>query len=121
MVYSLAFLTRPKPGVSEQEFFDHYTQIHRPLAEQLPSLLSYRQTRINKTGYRSEDAIEYCAFSEYVFTSAMAAEQAWKSPEAKALDQDAALFMDGATVLTMPLTELGTYARSQSSQEDEEA
>ncbi|MFF2840554.1 EthD family reductase [Paenarthrobacter sp. NPDC057981] len=114
MSYSLAFLTRPAPGISYEEFFDHYTRIHRPLAEQLPELLYYRQTRIDKSGYRGDDAIEYSAFSEYVFESAGAAERAWRSPEAKVLDQDAALFMDGASVLTMPLNELGTYGGRRS-------
>lgn len=111
MVYTLAFLTRPQPGLTLEQFYTYYTDVHRPLAEKLPGLVSYRQTRILKEGYRGEDAIEYAAFSEYTFESEEAAIIAFESPEGKALNEDTGRFMDWPSVLTIPLTELGTYRR----------
>lgn len=111
MVYTVAYLTRPKPGLTLEQFYSHYTDVHRPLAERLPGLMSYRQTRILKEGYRSEDAIDYAAFSEYTFVSEEAAIAAWKTPEGDALNEDTGLFMDWPSVLTIPLAELGTYRR----------
>jgi uncharacterized protein (TIGR02118 family) len=109
MVYSLAFLTKPKPGVTLEEFYSHYTNVHRPLAEKLPGLVSYRQSRILKDGYRSGDAIDYAAYSEYVFDSAEDAITGFEGPEGRALNEDTGLFMDWPSVLTIPLAELGTF------------
>ncbi|MFE5838806.1 EthD family reductase [Arthrobacter sp. NPDC056493] len=83
MNYTLAFLTRPKNGLSLEEFYAHYTDVHRPLAEKLPGLVAYRQTRILKEGYRGEDAIDYAAYSEDTFETEEAAAASWKSPEAE--------------------------------------
>ncbi|MEB3371726.1 EthD domain-containing protein [Saccharopolyspora mangrovi] len=109
MVYTLAFLTRPKPGITEDEFFVHYRDVHRPLAQKLPGLLAYRQTRIRKDGFRGADAGDYAAYSEYTFNSEQDAAVAWRSPEGIALDEDTGRFMDWPSVLTLPLTELGTF------------
>ena len=109
MVFTIAFLTRPTPGMALEQFFTHYVKIHRPLAEQLPGLLSYRQTRILKDGYRGDDAIDYAAFSEYTFPDEATAMAAWQSPEAAILNEDAMLFMDWSSVRTIPLAELGTF------------
>lgn len=111
MVYTVAFLTRPKSGLSLEQFYEHYTNVHRPLAEKLPGLVSYRQTRILKDGYRGEDAIDYAALSEYTFDSEEAAMAAWGSPLGEELNEDTGRFMDWSSVLTIPLTELGTYRR----------
>ncbi|HKU31326.1 EthD family reductase [Arthrobacter sp. NyZ413] len=109
MTYTLAFLTRPKPGITLEQFYAHYTEVHRPFAERLPGLVSYRQTRILKDGYRGADAIDYAAFSEYTFENEEAAAAAFESPEGTALDEDTGRFMDWPSVLTIPLAELGTY------------
>lgn len=111
MVFTLAFLTRPKPGITLEQFYEHYTDIHRPLAEKLPGLVSYRQTKILQEGYRGGDAIDYAAFSEYTFESEEAADAAYNSPEGMALDEDTGRFIDWPSVLTIPLAELGTYRR----------
>ncbi|MBT8163163.1 MULTISPECIES: EthD domain-containing protein [Arthrobacter] len=109
MTYTLAFLTRPKPGITLEKFYQHYTEVHRPLAEKLPGLLSYRQTRILKEGYRGDDAIDYAAYSEYTFENEGDAATAFESPEGIALNEDTGRFMDWPSVLTIPLAELGTY------------
>lgn len=113
MVYTLAFLTRPKPGLTLEEFYRHYTDVHRPLAEKLPGLVSYRQTRIRKEGYRGNDAVDYAAFSEYTFESEESAIASWQSAEAAALNEDTGHFMDWPSVLTIPLAELGTFHGGQ--------
>ena len=118
MVYTLAFLTRPKPGITLEQFYTHYTETHRPLAEKLPGLISYRQTRIRKEGYRGDDAIDYAAFSEYTFESEVAAQAAWKTTEAEALEKDTGHFMDWPSVLTIPLAELGAHSPEQTSGEE---
>jgi uncharacterized protein (TIGR02118 family) len=104
-VFKIVFLTKRKAGVTESEYFRHYTDIHFPLAIVLPGLLAYHQQPIVHGGWNGTDSFpEYDALSEYTFESQEAADLAFASPQGKALDEDTGAFIDWDTVLSIPVT-----------------
>jgi uncharacterized protein (TIGR02118 family) len=102
--HTLVFATRRKPGLTREEFAEHYHTVHAPLARKLPGLVEYRQTLLREDHLWHGQRCEYDAVSVYVFESDEAAEAAWKSPEGTAVDEDTGRFIDWATVIAYPGT-----------------
>ncbi|MEU9343807.1 EthD family reductase [Streptomyces sp. NPDC048278] len=103
-MHTIIFATRRKPGLTREQFAEHYRSVHAPLARRLPGLVEYRQTLL-RDDYRWEgQKCGYDAVSVYVFESDEAAEAAWASPEGVALNEDTLLFIDWDTVISYPGT-----------------
>ncbi|MDQ0867304.1 EthD family reductase [Arthrobacter globiformis] len=103
-MYKLIFVTKRKAGLSQEEYFQHYAEVHFPLATAIPGLISYNQMPIvHGAWYGSDSFPDYDAVSEYTFESKEAADLAYASPEGIALNEDTGEFIDWDTVLTIPV------------------
>lgn len=103
-MHTIVFATRRKPGLTREQFAEHYRTIHAPLARKLPGLVEYRQTLLRDDYQWQGQQCSYDAISVYVFTSDEAAEAAWASPEGAAVNEDTHLFIDWDTVIAYPGT-----------------
>lgn len=103
-MHTIVFATKRKPGLTREQFADHYRDVHAPLARKLPGLVEYRQTLLRDDYQWHGQPCDYDAISVYVFTSDEAAQAAWTSPEGLAVDEDTGLFMDWDTVIAYPGT-----------------
>lgn len=120
-MFTIAFLTKRVESLSESEFFDHYTNVHAPLAVQLPGLVSYQQFAIRhgEEAWLGEPEAfpEHQALSLYTFESRAAADLAFASPEAAPLLADTDVFMDGPTILNLPCERVAAYAPARTETE----
>ncbi|MEU6192229.1 EthD domain-containing protein [Streptomyces sp. NPDC047061] len=103
-MHTIVFATKRKPGLTREQFAEHYRNIHAPLARKLPGLVEYRQTLLRQDYQWQGQPCDYDAISVYVFTSDEAAEAAWASPEGLAVNEDTGLFIDWDTVIAYPGT-----------------
>lgn len=107
-MFTIVFFTKRKDGISQAEFQDHYLGTHFELASAMPGLISYRQQPIIHehpwAGRGTDTLAGYDALSEYTFDSHAAADAAFDSPEGQLVNADADLFMDGPSVLAVPVT-----------------
>ncbi|MFJ3802875.1 EthD domain-containing protein [Streptomyces sp. NPDC090088] len=103
-MHTIIFATRRKPGLTREQFAEHYRSVHAPLARRLPGLVEYRQTLLRDDYQWEGQKCGYDAVSVYVFESDEAAEAAWASPEGVALNEDTLLFIDWDTVISYPGT-----------------
>lgn len=104
-VFALTFLTRPLPGVTLEQFVEHYRGVHFVLGQRLPGLLSYQQSMLVKEdgAWPLSDLLNsWEALSIYTFESVGDAEAAFSSEEGIALDADTGLFMEWESVLSLP-------------------
>ena len=102
--HTIVFATRRKPGLTREEFAEHYRTVHAALARKLPGLVEYRQTLLRDDYHWHGQRCEYDAISVYVFEGDEAAEAAWKSPEGVAVDEDTGVFIDWESVISYPGT-----------------
>jgi uncharacterized protein (TIGR02118 family) len=104
-MYKVIFLTRRKPGVTLEQYFEHYHGKHFELASNMPGLVSYRQMPIRREGPNNDAAPEeYDAVSEYIYESDEAALAAFASPEGQELNADTGEFIDWPSVITLPVS-----------------
>jgi uncharacterized protein (TIGR02118 family) len=108
-MHTIIFATKRKPGLAREQFAEHYRTIHAPLACRLPGLVEYRQTLLRDDYQWQGQRCDYDAISVYVFTSDIAAEAAWVSPEGVALNEDTGAFIDWDTVISYPGTTTDIY------------
>lgn len=113
-MFTIVFFTKRKAGVSRAEFEAHYLGAHFELASAMPGLISYRQQPIIHdhpwAGRGTDTLAGYDAVSEYTFESHAAADSAFASPEGQLVNADADLFMDGPSVLAVPVTPTQTFS-----------
>jgi uncharacterized protein (TIGR02118 family) len=113
-MYTMAILTKAKPGVSTEQFLEHYRTTHFELASRLPGLVSYQQARVahGAEAWTSPESYpEYDALSIYTFESYQAARAAFDSEAGRAVDADTGLFIDWPTVLFAPAKILQAFRR----------
>lgn len=113
--YTLAILTRRQPGLSDEEFFDHYHRTHFASASRLPGLVSYQQARGvhgDQAWTSPESFPDYDALSLYTFESYEAARAAFGSAEGIANDADADKFIEAESVLVFPVMPIQRFDAS---------
>lgn len=106
-MHAIAFLTRRVPGMSREDFLEHYRTTHYALSTQLPGLISYQQSAIEPGDGdwpASEAVAGYDALSLYTFASKEAADAAFAGPEGVATNADTPLFMEWSTIIGIPAT-----------------
>ncbi len=104
-MYTLAFVTKPIPGMSREAFFDHYQTTHYALSSTLPGLISYQQSALDTEGQPwalGEAFAGYEALSLYTFASRDDAVAAFASPRGLEVDADTPHFMEWESVLAAP-------------------
>jgi uncharacterized protein (TIGR02118 family) len=111
------FIFRRKKGMSLDNFYEHYENIHGPIARKLEGLVEYRQhpTRKPNRGdgaYLSKE-ITFDAVSVYTFENKEIAERAWNSNIGAILDEDTKRLIDVDTMLTLPITVREIYSKKQ--------
>ena len=99
----LIILLRPKAGIPEQQFFDHWRTVHKPLVEQLPGIRRYRQSRAHDADMPF--ASRCAAVAELWFDSVEALQAAWRSPQEQAAKADAETFIDVDSLSTIVVSE----------------
>lgn len=93
----LVYCITKKPGLTDDEFFHHWKEVHGPLAARVPHLRRLVQSRrIAVPGDKYPPA--YDGMAELWFDDAAALLAARQSPEWKAITEDEANFIDGNRV-----------------------
>lgn len=87
-VRTVAILGR-KPGMSFEDFYRYWLEVHAPLAAQLPGMLRYVQRHVEAPS--AEFGIDGFAFIDYESTAAMDA--AWASPAGQRAPADVPNFL----------------------------
>lgn len=107
-VYRAAYIFKRVPGMSLDEFLEHYEKVHGPLMINLMKgrgLISYEHYPVRPVGvgddYVPEGGPAFDAISIYTFESGEAAHAAWNIPE---VAEDSKRFIDFSTMVMMPLT-----------------
>ncbi len=90
------FIASKLPGLSHQEFFDHWQNVHGPLAAKVPGLRRYVQNHAIPERY-ADLQHTHDGWSELWFDDLAALHAAVRTPEYQALRED------GATLFTYPL------------------
>jgi uncharacterized protein (TIGR02118 family) len=109
-VFKIVFLTKRKPGLTLEEYLEHYRTVHYPLAAALPGLISYEQQPLDHSGWKGvDDVADYDALSTYTFESKEIAVAAYASPAGLALEEDTGVFIDWPTVKSIPVTVTKVY------------
>ncbi|GAA2026730.1 hypothetical protein GCM10009819_07450 [Agromyces tropicus] len=104
-MYTIAFFTRRVPGMSREQFFDHYRGTHYDLAVRMPGLVSYQQSELAHGDERwppSAPFEPFDALSLYTFESREAAVAAFTSAEGLEVDADTPGFMEWSSILSAP-------------------
>lgn len=87
MVKLIAFL---KPDISFEQFVEHWTEIHGPLAvENLPGMKKYVQNPTLRSKQR-----EYDGVSEVWFDSMADLKRAFESPQSYKIKEDENIFLE---------------------------
>ena len=95
MVKTVGLLTRKK-GWSHEQFMEHWTKVHAPLALVVPGLRRYVQNHIHGERTRADietTNVEVDGIAELWFDDQTSLERAAQSPEMKALHADGAKFI----------------------------
>lgn len=106
-MYTIAFFTKRVPGMTREEFLDHYSTTHYDLSSRLPGLISYQQSVIDHEGRPwavADDLSGYDALSLYTFASKEDAIVAFDSPIGQLVDADTPLFMEWSSIIAAPTT-----------------
>lgn len=104
-MYTLTFLTRRRPGLTLEEFVEHYRTVHLELAARLPRLISYQQSLLaheDQAWSAPEAYPTHDALSVYSFASHEDARAAFDSEAGRALDADTGTFIDWPSVVALP-------------------
>ena len=96
----------PKAGISEQQFFDHWRQVHKPLVEALPGIRRYVQSRACEANMPFPSGA--AAVAELWFDSVEALQAAWRSPQEQLAKADAETFIDVASLSMTVVSELSS-------------
>lgn len=89
LIYSIS----KKPGLSDQEFFDYWKNVHGPIGARIPGLRRLVQChRVAVPGDKHQH--DYNGAAELWFDNIEALLSARKSPEWKASTEDEANFVD---------------------------
>ena len=111
-MYTLTILTKRKPGVTREEFFEHYQDTHFRLASALPGLVSYQQASIEHGAHawqQPEPHPDYDALSTYTFASYEEAHESFSSELGRIVDEDTGSFIDWPSVIFVPSTPLQRF------------
>jgi uncharacterized protein (TIGR02118 family) len=82
-----------RADLTDEQFRQHFEQVHGPLAAKLPGLRHYIQNYCSYDDARRKPP-GWDAIVELYFDDWDAMEAAWESPEGKAADADLPLFAD---------------------------
>jgi len=89
----LVYCITKKPGLTDQEFFDYWKNIHGPIGSRIPRLRKLVQShRLTIRGDKRQP--DYHGMAELWFDDAEALLAARQSPEWKASREDEANFID---------------------------
>ena len=80
-------ILRRKPGMSRQQFRDHWRNVHGPLIAKLPGLIKYVQYHVRSELLDEEDD-PIDGIAELWFASEEAQKQAYATPEYEAVVRD---------------------------------
>ncbi len=83
-VKRLGFVVR-RPDLSNEQFVDHWMNVHAPLCKRLPNLLRYSVHLVDRERFQD---FGYDGFSELWFESQEALEASLGSPEGRTLLAD---------------------------------
>jgi uncharacterized protein (TIGR02118 family) len=106
-MYTIVYVTKRVPGLTVEQFAEHYRMVHYDLARRIPGLVSYQQSLIDHDSSRwvaTSPFDEYDAVSLYTFASHADAVRAFATIEGQATDADTPAFMDWDTILGAPTT-----------------
>ncbi|MBV9248867.1 MAG: EthD family reductase [Acetobacteraceae bacterium] len=95
MIKVISLLTR-KPGLTQEQFVEHWLKIHAPLAHAVPGIRRYVQSHITGTRSRSDIPdidVEIDGIAELWYDDQDSFERAAATPEMKRLTDDGALFI----------------------------
>jgi uncharacterized protein (TIGR02118 family) len=83
------FMVCRKPGLDHRDFFEHWREVHGPLAAKLPGLRRYIQNYGHLEAFeRNRGGQTHDGWSEFWFDSYAAFRQACASPEWQAMEED---------------------------------
>lgn len=102
MIKSLSLLTR-KDGMTHEEFTRHWTEVHAPLARNVPGLKKYVLSHVLAERFRSDIPSiegEVNGIAELWYDDLEAMQRANASPEAKVLHADGATFISRIKMFT---------------------
>jgi uncharacterized protein (TIGR02118 family) len=91
------FIASKMPGLSLDEFFDHWQNVHGPLGARVPGLRRYVQNHGVREAYVPGTTQTHDGWAEMWFDNLASLQAARKSPEWQALGED------GATLFTYPM------------------
>jgi len=83
------FMVVRKPGLDHRDFFDHWLNVHAPIAAQLPGLRRYIQSHVILE-YLARGVMTHDGWSEFWFDDFWSFQNATKSPEWAAMEADGA-------------------------------
>jgi uncharacterized protein (TIGR02118 family) len=83
------FMVCRKPGLDHRDFFDHWLNVHGPLAAQLPGLRRYVQNHVVLESFAAGTST-HDGWSELWFDDYWSFQQATKSPEWAVMEADGA-------------------------------
>jgi uncharacterized protein (TIGR02118 family) len=83
------FMVCRKPGLDHRDFFQHWLDVHGPLAAQLPGLRRYIQNHVVLESF-ARGTSTHDGWSEFWFDDYWSFQQASKSPEWAAMEADGA-------------------------------
>jgi uncharacterized protein (TIGR02118 family) len=93
VMIKLVYCITKKPGLTDQEFFDYWKNIHGPIGSRIPRLRKLVQSRrLTIPGDKRQP--DYHGMAELWFDDAEALLAARQSPEWKASREDEANFID---------------------------
>jgi uncharacterized protein (TIGR02118 family) len=95
MIKVLGLLTR-KPGITHEQFVDHWLNVHGPLARAVPGIRRYVQSHITDTRTRPdipETNVEVDGIAELWYDDLESLRRASATPEMKRLTDDGALII----------------------------
>lgn len=106
-IYRCGVFSR-RPGLSDQQFRDHWINVHGALAKKLPGLGTYRQNHILERIHEADDspvqAID--GISQLSFPSVAHMVTSDASPEYAACKEDIPKFQGGITILVIEADEV---------------
>ena len=93
----LVYCIAKKPGLSDEEFFSYWREVHAPIGARIPGIRRFVQSRrISVPGDAHRP--DYDGLAELWFDDAESLLRARQSPEWKASTEDEANFIDHSAV-----------------------
>ncbi|MDP6343060.1 MAG: EthD family reductase [Alphaproteobacteria bacterium] len=103
MIKRISLLTR-KPGLSREEFNDHWLKVHAPFVDKLPGVIRYVQNHIADDAHRHDlpsggQAVD--GIVELWFEDVESRDAAFATKQAKEAWADGALFIGSVTTFVI--------------------